>query len=60
MAYKVQLCWDCKKACGDCSWSDGSFTPITGWVATPVYKAKNKNEIYTYHIYECPEFEKED
>lgn len=51
-----QLCWNCKKACGGCSWSS-SFTPIPGWEATPhITDEDNERPIHTYHVKSCPEF----
>ena len=54
------LCWDCKNACGGCSWSR-TFTPVKGWVAEPT-KLKGSHEysaiIDSYKIFECPEFER--
>ena len=28
MQDKPTLCWKCAKACGECSWSDGTFTHV--------------------------------
>lgn len=51
-----QLCWNCKKACGGCSWSKG-FVPIVGWDATPhITDEDNERPIHTYHVKSCPEF----
>ena len=60
--WREQPCWECKNACGGCSWSS-SFTPVDGWVAEPttiIYKSKNgvEHRTDTYKIYECPEFVK--
>lgn len=46
------LCESCEKACGKCSWSDGSFTPVPGWKAiiTPHYTG------HSYLVLECPLF----
>lgn len=57
---KTNICIDCQKACGGCSWSR-SFTPVEGWTAEKVvirngiidHKVRNTE---TYHIIECPEF----
>ena len=52
---KDQLCWECAKAVGKCSWTDKSFTPVPGWTATEVLR---QNHPDTYHITACPEFER--
>lgn len=48
---KTQLCESCQKACGGCSWSDGTFTPVPGWEAV-------KSTIYAdgHFITKCPEY----
>lgn len=55
-----QLCWDCEKACGRCSWSK-NFTPVPGWKAIPTKIQADNHSKYThvdsFDIYECPEFE---
>ena len=43
-----QLCWECKRACGECPWS-ARLRPIKGWVAR-----KEKNG--SYEISQCPLF----
>ena len=64
--HSQQLCWDCKNACGRCSWSQ-SFTPVRGWVAeattinTQVTGRNQKHYNITmdsYDIKECPLFER--
>ena len=66
MYHSKQLCWDCKNACGRCSWSQ-SFTPVHGWVAeattinTQVTGRNQKHYNITmesYAIKECPLFER--
>ena len=53
----TQLCWNCRNAVGGCSWSDGRFLPIEGWVATPSsIPMSMKNATQTYAIKECPQF----
>lgn len=56
-----QPCWDCKNACGGCSWSR-NFTPVNGWVAEPTTITYKTGDILhttdTYKIFECPEFKK--
>ena len=63
-ASKANICFDCQKACGGCSWST-DFTPVPGWTAQKVtQRASNSkgkalwNE--TYHITVCPEFVKDE
>lgn len=60
-----QLCWDCNKACGGCSWSR-DFTPVHGWKAEPTkiisYTSsgvgkKRRFYVDSFAVYECPEFE---
>lgn len=56
-------CWDCKKAVGLCSWSDGSFRPVEGWAALPTrYLAgrDGREVIESYCVYVCPEFEQDE
>lgn len=65
---KGQLCWTCANACGGCSWSDGSFTPVPGWTAraidrSDVMPAKEAGaqvyyrRTYTgYEITNCPQY----
>lgn len=48
-----QLCWDCAKRTGGCSWSR-NFTPVKGWMATPVHKIDAGREANTYSITACP------
>lgn len=56
------LCWKCANACGKCSWSDGSFTPVDGWTARKtrlrgdrgVYRTKI---IESYYVTACPQYE---
>lgn len=51
-----QLCWNCKNACGNCSWSR-NFKPIEGWIATPsIIKDYEYGDIESYDIKMCPEF----
>ncbi len=57
------LCWKCANACGKCSWSDGTFMPVSGWKAKKtrlrVSDRKDDPDRYTdsYHVIECPQFE---
>lgn len=52
-SYPPQLCWDCAKATGRCSWSR-TLTPVKGWYAVP----SAKPGCSTYHIVDCPLFER--
>ena len=49
------LCWYCKNACGNCSWSDGTFTPIKGWTIDDSKKLKSLDS-ESYTVLECPEY----
>lgn len=56
------LCWKCARACGGCSWSDGSFTPVEGWKATPTVLRGDRGVfrhkmMRSYYVQECPLFE---
>ena len=50
-----QICWNCKNACGGCSWS-AEFEPVEGWNASPAIVKDSLGDIYTYEIKECPQF----
>ena len=50
------ICWECAKACGECPWSDGSFTPVDGWVATPTKVKCRYKIIDSYLVEKCPLF----
>lgn len=50
-----QLCWLCKNATGNCSWSK-SLKPVDGWGATPVVTKDKEGSIRTYDIKSCPKF----
>jgi hypothetical protein len=57
---KVQnICWDCQKAVGGCSWSR-DFTPVEGWDAENVpyqpWETQTVKYRDTYIIRGCPEF----
>ena len=62
---RANICIDCEKACGGCSWSK-DFTPVPGWTATPVVrrvwtkldKKKIVHNCETYSITACPLFER--
>ena len=55
---KQTLCWRCQNACGDCPWSDGTFTPVKGWKARrTIIRVNELGEIVTsYLVQECPMF----
>lgn len=64
------ICFDCKKACGQCSWSAADpltgellFQPVPGWTAEKIeqngkYRCKYSGP--TWHITACPLFEPDD
>lgn len=53
---KEQLCWECAKCTGGCSWSR-SLTPVAGWKANEVHKKESDGYILrTYKIISCPQF----
>lgn len=61
---RANICFDCQKACGDCSWSE-KFEPVPGWTAKKVMQKthERKGKIRwtpTYHITACPEFVKDE
>lgn len=51
------ICWNCANACGKCSWSDGTFTPVEGWQAEHT-KVRNAKFCYieSYRVISCPQF----
>lgn len=61
MQSKPTLCWKCENACGKCSWSDGTFTPVEGWKAKPT-TVSVMNGVYgvrkvkSFIVEECPQF----
>ena len=57
MEEEKTLCWQCQKACGKCSWSNGTFTPVENWEAIPTeIKNKVKGNISSFLVKSCPEF----
>ena len=52
---KATLCWDCKNACGGCSWSR-SFVPVKGWDAKETSLKSAEGDIKSYFVTMCPEF----
>lgn len=58
---KPALCWDCAKACGDCSWSRHyDRKPIEGWVARERLTTIDGQAVEaSYLVIECPEFKRD-
>lgn len=56
--FKQTLCWDCKKAIGECSWS-AILRPVEGWKATPTKRVSANGEVHSFRVEECPEFERD-
>lgn len=68
--WRTNICIDCQKACGGCSWSEADpvtgklrFEPVPGWTAKKVLlnlgrRSGNGRKVVTetYHITACPEF----
>jgi hypothetical protein len=66
---RPNICFDCKNACGKCSWSavdpvtgKVKFEPVPGWTAEKVtlnlgHICKGTKFVETYHITACPLFE---
>ena len=52
-SYPRQICWDCKKSTGRCSWSQ-CHKPVKGWTAQ--YVPERPQNPATYSIIACPEF----
>lgn len=55
------LCWDCRKACGECSWSRClECSPVPGWTAIET-KLRLNTDVYiqSYIVIACPEFERD-
>lgn len=50
------LCWKCKNACGNCSWSKFGV-PMKGWVAKETKIKGYLGKIKSYIVYDCPEYE---
>lgn len=57
--YDQSICWDCRKACGGCSWVD-EFIPVKGWKACqkPIKAEHNGQDLIlgSYLVRSCPEF----
>lgn len=54
---KETLCWCCRNACGHCCWTNGSFTPVKGWNATPTVLKMSGRLIDSYTVHKCPLYE---
>ena len=66
---KQTICWSCKKALGDCSWSKCDkdtteilFQPVDGWVAEKtsllMYSCDGtKRRVTSYIVESCPQYE---
>ena len=53
----ANICFDCRKALGGCSWSR-DFIPVPGWTAEPaVLKCGGSESTQTYRITACPLFD---
>lgn len=51
-----ELCWNCQKACGGCTWSD-RLELVEGCTATPTERTLTGGKpLQGYHITQCPEF----
>ena len=64
----ANICFDCEKACGGCSWSAFDpetdkvrFEPVPGWTAEKTLLRGGHSGQYfeTYHITACPEYVQE-
>ena len=65
---RTNICFDCQKACGGCSWSEidpatkkPRFEPVPGWTAKKVMLKTGTTGsksiwVENYHITACPEF----
>jgi hypothetical protein len=51
------LCWQCKRAYGDCSWSR-HFKPVKGWKAEPTIIMGGKKDpvVESFDVKKCPLF----
>ena len=57
MANKETICWYCKKACGNCEWSNKEPKMVYGWTAeeTKINNAGRAEQ--SYKVLTCPQFE---
>lgn len=56
------LCWRCKNACGNCSWS-AFFHPVKGWNAKKTkikVSSEQLHETESYIVKSCPQFIKDE
>ena len=72
VASQSNICFDCKKACGGCSWSEVDpdtgkvrFEPVPGWTAEKTYmlvcpRGGQRKWVETFRITACPEFDLDD
>ena len=71
VASQSNICFDCKKACGGCSWTEVNpdtgevrFEPVSGWTAEQTYLLVcthgNKKWVQTFRITACPLFDQDD
>ena len=58
MQYNDTLCWKCRNATGNCSWSE-RLEPVKGWTAELAKKTATK-PYDTYLVRKCPEFISDD
>ena len=66
---KQTICWSCKKALGDCSWSKCDedtgeilFQPVDGWVAEKTsllayIRGGKPKHVASYIVESCPQYE---
>lgn len=66
---RTSICFDCKNACGGCSWSEVDpitkkprFVPVPGWTAQKVClnlgtAYGRKRIVENYYVTACPQFE---
>lgn len=56
------ICWKCKNACGNCSWSR-SYEPVEGWDAKPTkvvnYVRGQETITDSFNVRHCPQFVKD-
>lgn len=63
MTRSSNICFDCKKAYGGCSWTELDkngrvrFEPVPGWTAKEITIRFDKRKEKTWHITKCPLFE---
>lgn len=64
---KSNICFYCKKAVGNCSWSGYDpktkklrYEPVPGWTAVPITQKVGNKRLSSYSITACPEYEPDD